>query len=185
MCHKESSIPTAQTKPPLMDLLLSRLQTHKSLYSPRSPPRPPLPLLHSMDSNSSLLAFTSMPLLTQSLSLNNLPSHVQQANSHASFKKWFTPFLCPFGNFFILIIQFYPKNHFRIFYVSAAFPPWLPFLLNWISWGQKLYYILHILSPSLWGKSLPHSFSEEFGFWSQNAWVWTPVPIMYGPEQFI
>lgn len=40
----------------------------------------------------------------------------------------------------------------RSFSSMTAFPTKL-----WISWGQKLYYILHILSPSLWGKSLPHS----------------------------
>lgn len=133
MCRKESSIPTAQMKPPLMDLLLSRLQTHRSPDSPRSPPRPPLPLLHSVDSNSSLLAFTSMPLLTQSLSLNNLPSHVQQANSHESFKMIHS-FPVSFWQFFILIIQFYPKNHFRYllcvssFSSMTAFPTKLNFL---------------------------------------------------------
>lgn len=111
---------------------------------PSTPSPTPPPPLHALDNACSLLTFTSMPLLTQALSLNDLPSHVQQANSHASFKKWFIPSCVPSAIFYTNYSVLSKKPFLyllcaRSFSSMTAFPTKL-----WISWGQKLYYILCI-----------------------------------------
>lgn len=79
----------------------------------------------------------------------DLPFYVPQANSQATFQKWWTPSSVSLQHFSVLIIQFCKINPFSTFCMPGAFFHNCLFPPNYeISWGQKLYYIVLCNSES-------------------------------------